>query len=157
MCRDYTSEGKVLSPPTWAKSCMSTLYCQLAIKHFIRHTLTCDVGSVEHRSVVSATASVIISLVFPPGFESGVNFRVGMVIMIPFWASAASLVRMRSRELSLRRSNGVHQGDGKKNEWQGLTWLRARRHRCALPQRTEGGREPCERTARTGPQSLSAK
>ena len=138
--------------------------CQRCIvnlqSHFIRHTLTCDVGLVEHRTMVSATASVLVSLVVPPGFESGVNvvnFRVGMVIMIPFWASAASLVRIRSRELSLRRINGVHQGDGKKTERQGLTWLRARRHRCALPQRTEGGRELCERTARTGPQSLSAK
>ena len=102
LCRDYTSEGNVLTAPAWAKTCTSTLCCQLDIS-VKRYILTsCDVGSVGLRSMVSATASVVVSLVFPPGFESGVNFRVDMVIMIPFWASSTNLVRMRSRELSLK-------------------------------------------------------
>ena len=42
---------------------------------------------------MAVTASVVVPLsVFPPGFESDVSFRVGMVIMIPLWGSAASLV-----------------------------------------------------------------
>jgi hypothetical protein len=64
-------------------------------------TLTCDVRSVEPKSMVSVTVSAVVPLVFPPGLESDVNLRVGMVIMIPFWGSAASLVRRPSRELSL--------------------------------------------------------
>ena len=92
--------GKILHVNGMLSTCNRTLYDTL--------TLTCDVRSVEPRSMVSVTASAVVPLrlVFPPDLESDlesdVSFRVGVVIMIPYWASAASLVRRRSRELSLR-------------------------------------------------------
>jgi len=54
----------------------------------------------------------------PPGFRGFVNFE--MVIVIPSSASAASLVRMRSRELSLQRSDDVRE-ENKEEGRHGLT------------------------------------
>jgi hypothetical protein len=55
---------------------------------------------------------VVPVLVSPLRFGLGVN--VERVIMTPSLDSEASLVRMRSRELSLRASNGIREGDMKK-------------------------------------------
>jgi hypothetical protein len=53
------------------------------------------------------TVSITLPVPFPPEFRAFVDFE--MVIVIPSLASAASLVRMRSRELSLQRSDGVRE------------------------------------------------
>jgi len=55
---------------------------------------------------------VVPVLVSPLRFGLGVN--VERVIMTPSLASEASLVRMRSRELSLRARNGIREGDMEK-------------------------------------------
>jgi hypothetical protein len=47
------------------------------------------------------TISITFQVPSPPGFRASVNLE--MVILIPSLASAARLVRMRSRELSLKR------------------------------------------------------
>ena len=52
------------------------------------------------------TTSIEAPVLFLPVFGAAVNFE--SVILIPFWASDASLVRMRSRELRLWWSDGVH-------------------------------------------------
>ncbi len=49
-CCDYTSEGNILSPLTWAKFCVPKLCCQLAVKCSKRsHLLRCGfVGVLVH-------------------------------------------------------------------------------------------------------------
>ena len=65
-------------------------------------------------STTRATMLVTLSALFPPGFGSGINL-IG-VIMGPFSDCAASLVRMRSRELSLQKGDGVCEHDGDKGK-----------------------------------------
>jgi hypothetical protein len=65
-------------------------------------------------STTRVTMLVTWSALFPPGFGSGLNL-IG-VIMCPFSDCAASLVRMPSRELSLRKGDGVCEHDGDKGK-----------------------------------------
>jgi len=58
-----------------------------------------ELGSVEIWSLSLETASIEAPELSLPVFGAAVNFE--RVILIPFWASDASLVRMRSRELSV--------------------------------------------------------
>ena len=64
------------------------------------------------------TVSITLPVPFPPEFRAFVDFE--MVIVIPSSASAASLVRMRSRELSLQRSDDVRE-ENKEEGRHGLT------------------------------------
>ena len=90
---------------TWAKSCMPRQCYQLAVKQNYKVLTLGKLGSAERRSSSPETMSVEAPVLSLLGFGAAENF--GSVILIPFWASEASLVRMRSRELSLWWSGGI--------------------------------------------------
>ncbi len=68
-----------------------------------------DEDSTVFSSVKPATMSIIMPLLprVPSPLEFCLVVNNGGLKMIPFLAFAANLVRMRSRELSLRRSDDV--------------------------------------------------
>ena len=70
-----------------------------------------ELGSAELWSLSLLTTSIEGPELSLPVFGAAVNFE--RVILIPFWASDASLVRMRSRELSLWWSDGIHKREVK--------------------------------------------
>jgi hypothetical protein len=64
------------------------------------------------------TGCVIVPVTSPGPVE---NVNLEIVIMIPFSASSASLVRIRSREFSLRQSYGASEGTVAEEGWDGRT------------------------------------
>jgi hypothetical protein len=84
---------------------MSRQCYQLAVKQNYKVLTLGKLGSAELGSLSPETMSVEAPVLSLLGFGAAENFE--SVILIPFWASEASLVRMRSRELSLWWSGGI--------------------------------------------------
>ena len=78
---------------------MSRQCYQLAVKQNYKVLTLGKLGSAELGSLSPETMSVEAPVLSLLGFGAAENFE--SVILTPFWASEASLVRMRSRELSL--------------------------------------------------------
>ena len=109
---DYTSEG---NGPSFLTFCIPILYCQLEKNNNNNMDFTlCEVGSAMLSAIVP---EAVVLVLCPPGLWPGLNFE--REIMMPSLASEASLVRMRSRELSLRSSDGIHEA---RHEGRGKVW-----------------------------------
>ena len=105
--RDYTARGSVLSSLTSAELCVPTFCCGRIKKYKV--LTSSDEDSTVFSSVKPATMSIIMPLLprLPSPLEFCLVVNNGGLKMIPFLAFAANLVRMRSRELSLWRSDDV--------------------------------------------------
>ena len=95
---------------------METLGYQFVVKKNRGGFTFREVESSVLWSMTLRTISITPPLPSPPGFWAAVNFEM----VIPSLASAASLVRMRSRVLSLQRGDDVRE-ENKEEGRHGLT------------------------------------